>query len=144
MLPRFAQGIVDSHAGDLVPDDRFQDTLESAADCGQGLLGFREIKICRRFPGIGDAPDGKAGDFDSLILGGDLVGPKLDRLCRGGNDRIAVNPWQFKETDAPPKVTDSPHSLVNHKFGKAGIDDPDGFNLFVFHNTNLSLASNSG
>ena len=127
-----------------MPDGRLQDILQGAADCAQGSLSLREIKICRRFPGIGDAPDGKAGDFDSLILGGDLVGLKLDGLCRGGNDRIAVNPWQFKETDAPPKVTDLTHSLVNHKFGRAGIDDPDGFNLFVFHNTNLSLASNSG
>ena len=58
----FAQGILDSHARDLMPDGRFHDILQSPADCAQGSLSFRKIKICRRFAGIGDAPDGKAGD----------------------------------------------------------------------------------
>ena len=52
----FAQGILDSHAGDLVPDGRFHDILQGAADCAQGGLSVREIKICRCFLGIGDAP----------------------------------------------------------------------------------------
>ena len=72
-------------------------------------------------------------DFDSLIVRRDLVRLGLDGPCGGGNDRVTINPWQFEETDAPTGMTYLSQSLVDRKFGRAGIDDPDGFHLFVFH-----------
>ena len=127
-----------------MPDGRFHDILESTADRGQSVLWVREVKICRCFLGIGNAPCGEAGDFDSLILGRDLVGLELDGPCGGGNDRVTINPWQFEETDAATGMTYLSHSLVDRKFGRAGIDDPDGFHLFVFHKPTLPQGEISG
>ena len=69
----------------------------------EAFSGSEKSKFAAAFPSIGNAPDGEAGDLDSLILGRDLVGSKLDSPCRGGNDPIAVNPWQLEEADAAPE-----------------------------------------
>jgi hypothetical protein len=83
-------------------------------------------------------------DFDSLILGRDLVRLELNGPCGGGKDRVTINPWQFEEIDAPTGMMYLPHSLVDRKFGRAGIDDPDGIHLFVFHKPTLPQGEISG
>lgn len=80
--------------------------------------GAVKSKFAAAFPGIGNAPDGEARDLDSLILSRDLVSFKLDSPCRGGNDRIAINPWQLEEADAAPELAYLSHSLVNYKLSQ--------------------------